>query len=281
MNIYLIAFISQVVLTFVPIAIKYTSADIYTIGFFRLIIAVSFLFLSSSKNFRRNIKNIWPLGPLFTLHWLTYAQSVKVSSPSIAVIGLSFYGFFLLIYSKIFLKQKISNGVFISVAFAFIGAKLIVGEITFNNMTLQGLIWGIVSASAYGLLPIIHQKNIHIPANEKAFAQFSISLFFYFFLFIQYSSNNTLLTYDYYALLFMGVGGTIIGHGLWVKVTSELPTQITSGIYYLVIPLSILFEIIFLNFKVNHHHIIGSIIVLFSNLSLHYFFNRQKNQAAN
>lgn len=274
MNIYLIALISQIVLTLVPIAIKFTQANIYTLGFIRLILAVSILSISSSKNFLKNIKQVWPLGPLFTIHWLAYAQSVKVSGPSVAVIGLSFYGFFLLIYSRIFLKQKISFGVYASVLIAVVGVKLITGEIHYSNTILQGLLWGILSASAYGMLPIIHQQNMDIPANEKAFAQFSLSLVLYFILFTQFSNWNELSTNDYLALLYLGVGGTVIGHGLWVKVTSELPTQITSGIYYLVIPLSIIFEVIFLNFTVTEHHLIGSTIVLFSNLGVHYFFKR-------
>ena len=274
MNIYLIALISQIVLTLVPVAIKFTHANIYTLGFARLVLAVSILSFSSSKNFISNIKRIWLLGPLFTIHWLAYAQSVKVSGPSVAVIGLSFYGFFLLLYSKIFLKQKISAGVYSSILFAIIGAKIIVGELVWTNNTLIGLMWGFLSASAYGLLPVIHQKNRHIPANEKAFAQFSLSLVLYFILFTQFSNWNELSTNDYLALLYLGVGGTVIGHGLWVKVTSELPTQITSGIYYLVIPLSIIFEVIFLNFTVTEHHLIGSTIVLFSNLGVHYFFKR-------
>ena len=65
MNIYLTAFISQIVLTFVPVAIKYTQANIYTIGFTRLIIAVLLLSLSSSKNFSSNIRKIWLLVPTF------------------------------------------------------------------------------------------------------------------------------------------------------------------------------------------------------------------------
>ena len=274
MNIYIIALISQVVLTLVPVAIKYTTANIYTIGFARLVLAVSILSISSSKNFRQNIKRIWPLGPLFTIHWLAYAQSVKVSGPSVAVIGLSFYGFFLLVYSKVFLKKKISKGVYASIIFALAGVKLVTGSIDLTNTTLQGLLWGILSGSAYGMLPIIHQKNMHIPANEKAFAQFSLSLIFYFFLYLNFSNWDELATNDFIALLYLGIGGTIIGHGLWVKVTSELPTQITSGIYYLVIPLSIFFEVVFLNFNVTSNHLLGSFIILSSNLSLHYFFKR-------
>ena len=276
MNIYLVALISQIVLTLVPIAIKYTKANIYTLGFARLVLAVSILYFSSSKNFKKNIKKIWPLGPLFTLHWLAYAQSVKVSGPSVAVIGLSFYGFFLLIYSKIFLRQKISPGVYGSIIFALIGVKLVTGTIEITNTTLVGLLWGILSASAYGTLPIIHQKNMSIPANEKAFAQFSLSLIIYFILFFNFSNWGELNTKDYFALVYLGIGGTVIGHGLWVKVTSELPTQITSGIYYLVIPLSILFEVMFLNFSVSKSHLVGSSIVLVSNLSLHYFFRKSK-----
>ena len=123
-----------------------------------------------------------------------------------------------------------------------------------------------------------HPSKYEYSGGEKAFAQFTLSLILYLFLVIPFSNHSELSAKDYYALLFLGIGGTVIGHGLWVKVTSELPTQITSGIYYLVIPLSIIFEVIFLDFPVSTNHLIGSAVVLVSNLSLHYFFHQAKSE---
>ena len=126
------------------------------------------------------------------------------------------------------------------------------------------------------MLPIIHQKICTFRQTKKHLPNFHYHSYSTFFLYLNFSNWSELENHDFMALLYLGIGGTIIGRGLWVKVTSELPTQITSGIYYLVIPLSIIFEVLFLNFSVTTNHLIGSFIILCSNLSLHYFFKKSK-----
>ena len=123
----------------------------------------------------------------------------------------------------------------------------------------------LTSAAAYAALPIINIKNKHISHGVRAFIQFSACLFFYIIIGLPQSNWNLPIN-DYYILLALGVGGTIIGHGLWVKVTTELPTEITSGIYYLVIPFSFLLEKIFLNIPLNKNKILGSILITLCNL---------------
>ena len=76
---------------------------------------------------------------------------------------------------------------------------------------------------------------------------------------------------DWWLLLALGVGGTLIGHGLWLKVTTHLPPVITGGFYYLAIPLSLVYENIFLKVDITALKIFGSLIIIFSNLGILYF----------
>ena len=83
---------------------------------------------------------------------------------------------------------------------------------------------------------------------------------------------------DWWLLLALGVGGTLIGHGLWLKVTTHLPPVITGGFYYLAIPLSLFYEFTILQNEITSSKIIGALIIIFSNLGILYFQNRIKPQ---
>lgn len=214
------------------------------------------------------------LGPLFFIHWITYFMAIKTSTPSTAVIGLSSYGIILLIYSRYFFKTQITKGIVLSVSFALVGTFLIVEDFSFSNTTFQGLLWGIASALAYAMLPIIHHKNPQILARHKAFSQF-LGAFIIFLIVGVPQTNWDLNINDYYALIYLAVGGTIVGHGLWVRITETLQTTTTSAVYYLAIPLSMVLEAIILNIEISQMKIIGSILVLSGNFMILYLKKRR------
>jgi drug/metabolite transporter (DMT)-like permease len=262
----LLAIFCQLVLTLVPIGIKMVSANIWEIGLARLVLALIFLIPFLKKSTIKLSKRLYPLGIFFALHWGTYAHSVKISNPSTAVIGLSFYGIILLIYSRIFFKKPIPAPFYLLTILAFIGTRLTITE----AIELKGFIWGFVSSAFYAALPIINIKNSDISAKERAFYQFFIAFLLYLIFGTTYATFE-LKAIDWWLLLALGVGGTLIGHGLWLKVTTHLPPVITGGFYYLAIPLSLVYENIFLKVDITALKIFGSLIIIFSNLGILYF----------
>jgi len=256
---------AKVFLTLVPIVIKFTTVNIWTIGIFRLVIACSFFYFFAKKGFLEVYRKIWLLGPLFFIHWITYFMAVKVSNPSTAVIGLSTYGFILLVYSRIFFNKPIEKKYFFGVLIALIGTYVAIGDFNFANQQFLGLLWGLASALAYGALPIIHQKNQHIQSKHKAYSQF-LGAFVLFILFGSHKFQLPMDAVNMTSLVYLAIGGTIIGHTLWVKVTTELPTTVTSCIYYLAIPLSMLLEYLILNIPMTLSKLIGGGLIVGGNI---------------
>lgn len=267
----LLAIFCQLVLTLVPIGIKIVGANIWEIGIARLIFALIFLLPFLKKSTFKNVKKLYLLGVFFSIHWATYAHSVKVSNPSTAVIGLSFYGIILLIYSRIFFKKPIPLPFYLLTLTAFYGTRLTITE----SIELEGFIWGLVSSAFYAGLPILNIKNSHIKAKDRVFYQFFIALIVYI-IFGSSLSTFDLPFSDWWLLLALGVGGTLIGHGLWLKVTTHLPPVITGGFYYLAIPLSLFYEFTILQNQITNSKIIGALIIIFSNLGILYFQNKIK-----
>ena len=156
---------------------------------------------------------------------------------------------------------------------AFLATKLVVeGEIE-----LYGFLWGFISSIFYALLPIINIKNRDIPAGHRAFAQFFITLPFY----LIFGFSNLEFQFDPYnwgILILLGLGGTLIGHGLWLKVTTVLPTTISGGFYYLAIPLAMIYEYFLLHLNIGPKKALGALLIILANLSILYFQQKESKR---
>lgn len=267
LNITLTILAAKVLLALVPIFIKFSSSNIWTIGIFRLVFTCLFFTMMARKGFLRSLKSVWLLGPLFAFHWITYFMAVKVSDPSIAVMGLSSYGFILLVYSRFFFKKPIELKYYAGVVISVFGVYLAVGGFSFANNQFEGFSWGVMSALAYAFLPIIHQKYPQIPTRHRAFAQF-FGAFIFFLIAGFHKFELDVDVSNLMALLYLVVGGTIAGHTLWVRVTEILPTYVTSSIYYFAIPLTMVFETLILGIEMTNGKILGTILIVASSAFL-------------
>ena len=249
-----------------PIAIKFTSANVYTIGIFRLAVALLFtaLLLCGKNHLRFLTRQDWfalvLIGLIFAVHWFTYFLSIKLSSASIAAIGSSSYGIHLILLSWFYKKTKLIPANLIAVAVALIGNLLVVPEYSLNNQATVGLLLGIVSGFSYALLPIVHQRYSHIHSTVRTFGQFAFA--FILFLFFLPSTNWALSSIDWYSLAYLSIFSTIIAHSLWVRATTTLATNTTSVIYYGYVPVALLLSYFILGEELSLRVIVGAVLII-------------------
>ncbi len=254
----------------VPVFIKFTSANPLTIGLFRLTIATMLisLFFISHKNGRPLHKTmILPLlaiGILFAVHWVTYFLSIKKATASIGILGISTYGIHLIFLGWAFRKDK--PGIFdlLALVLAILGTFLIVPEFSFSNSTTTGLMLGIVSGFCFALLPILHQKYHFIPDRTRIFGQFFFAWIVFMF-FIPWTDWQ-LESSDWWALLYLAIPGTFIAHSLWVRVTTRVSTTVSSLIFYLIIPMTMLISYFWLKEPMPPQKIMGALLIVAGNL---------------
>jgi drug/metabolite transporter (DMT)-like permease len=258
---------TKLMLTSVPIFIKYSSSNPWTIGIFRLAITVLFFCLIARKGFLTSLKRVWILGVLFFLHWITYFFAVKTSSPSTAVIGLSTYGFILLVYSRLLFNKKIEIKYYVSVALSVLGTVIAIGRFSFENAEFVGFLWGVASAFVYAFMPIVHQKFSDVSLKHRAFSQY-LGAFVLFLLLGGYQFELDLDLSNISALVYLAVVGTILGHTLWARITTNLPTKICSSIYYLAIPISMVLEAVVLSIEPTGARIFGGSLIVVSNVAV-------------
>lgn len=254
----------------VPVFIKYTSANEYTIGIVRLIMAavlIGLLILYRKERLSLKISHLKKLaiiGIFFSFHWITYFISIKISTASIGILGASTYGIHLIFLGWIFLKSKPRIIDIFTIIIAFWGTYLIIPEFSFNNNITLGLAISILSGLFFAMLPILHQKNQFIPGNQRALGQYVFAIPLFLLFIPRY--NFDLSANDWYSLLYLGIFGTFMAHTLWINVTTKLNTTITSLIFYIIIPITMTVSYFWLGEDMKLNKLLGALLIVSANI---------------
>lgn len=214
------------------------------------------------------------MGLLFGVHWISYFYSIKLSSPSLAMLALSAYGPSAILWSRLLLKEPIHGDDALAMALALAGTVLCIPSHSPGGAVVAGFLLGIVSGMLYGLLPIMQKRTAAYPVSQKAFGQFGFALLA-FVPFLGYC-NWDLSERDWAGLLFLGIVGTFIAHTLWVKVTTQLPPTIASVLFYAQIPGAMLLSVLVLGEVLPWRLLVGALLIICGNvLSIVFRVRRQ------
>jgi len=254
----------------VPVFIKFTNANPYTIGIVRLVIAtllIGLYMIIKKESFPFNktyLKKLAVIGLFFSLHWITYFYSIKISTASIGILGASTYGIHLIVLGWIFLSSKPRVIDIFTIIIAFWGTYLIIPEFSFQNNITLGLVLSIISGLFFALLPVLHQKSQFISGTQRAFGQylFAIPLFLFFASEFDFQLESS----DWYSLLYLSVFGTFMAHTLWINVTTKLNTTVTSLLFYIIIPVTMTLSYFWLGEEMKLNKILGAIMIISANI---------------
>lgn len=250
----------------IPVVIRYVEANPYTIGIVRLVIATAGLAIVMRDRHalralpRADLARLVAIGVLFFAHWIVYFFAIKVSSASIGTIGLSTYGIHLLILGAIFGGSRFTAVDAVAVAMAIGGVALTVPELSLGNQATIGMLLGTVSAFFYATLPILHQRWSHMSSSIRALGQFAVALAC-FLLFLP-KAEWSLRPIDWAGLAFLGAASTLVGHGLWVRVTTRLRPATTSIVYYGNVPIAIALAVLLLGEPLTTRLAIGGSLIV-------------------
>jgi len=263
----------------VPVLVKAVQANEITIGIVRLVIgAIGIALIAKAKKQglvnKENIKWLLLLGAVFSFHWYTYFKSLKMATVSLGAIGVATFGVHLLFLNRIFFKQKLKLADFIAVAVAFIGVILVTPDGQINPDHFNGFLLAMFSGFLYACLPIINRKANHLSTEQKAFGQFGFGLLF----FIGFAplGNWQLTSFDWFGLAVLGVVCTLIAHTLWIKVSSELPNNITATVYYFYVPIAITFSYFLFDEVLTIQKLAGAGLIIAANITVVLLHSRGK-----
>ena len=254
----------------VPVIIRHLSANIWTIGLVRLAFAVvgMTIVLTATAGWERPTRREWAglvlVGVLFASHWSLYFLSVKLSSASMAVIGQSTFGVHLVVLGWLIGHHAVRARDLAAVALAVAGALLAAPRWSLSDQGTLGLSVGILSAFFYSFLPILHQRLARLSSLVRVLGQFAFALLV-FLLFLPWADFR-LPAGDWLWLTVLGVVCTLVLHTLWTDITTRLSTLTTSVIFYLAVPMAIVFSVVFLGERVTPAMLGGAALIVGGNV---------------
>jgi drug/metabolite transporter (DMT)-like permease len=254
----------------VPVLIRHSNANVYTIGIVRLAFAAGGLWLAllALGRLPRATPRQWAtlavLGLVFGAHWVTFFVSIKMASASIAVIGQSTFGVHLVVIGALIGHHRVTRLDAGAVGLAVAGSLLVAPEWRLGNADTAGFLLAIFSASLYAVLPIVHQRNADLPSSTRAFGQFLFGLCF-FLLFLPQADFRLGLV-DWWWLFVLGTACTLVAHTFWTRLSTRLPTLTTSVLYYLSVPVALALSATLLGEAVTLSMVAGAALIVAANL---------------
>lgn len=261
----LLAIAAVLAMASVPVLVKSTNANAVTIGLVRLVVAVLALspFVVRSKLLtlsRAEWSALAMIGLVFGIHWLAYFYSIKLATAAIGAMAVSTYGVQYLLLAWIIRGEKLKLVECAAVGLCFGGCLIVAPAVSLNNDMTIGVFLGVFSASLYAALPFLHQRTQHLGTAVRTWGQFLFALLV--FLPLLPAANWQLAAADVYKLLTLGLLCTVVAHGLWVKVSTELPALFTSLIYYLYVPISMSLSVLLIDETLTTEKIAGAVMIV-------------------
>ena len=269
------ALISVSLMGMVPVLIKLTSANEVVIGIIRLLIAGGGVFLLML--IKKSTGSLWRLtrfdllwltllGSVFAVHWYSYFYAIKIASPSLAAIGASTYGIQLLVLNRIIFKDKIQKIDFIAISIAFIGVLFASSGLGEGTALMQGFLISMFSGLLYAFLAVINRKSDHLSTEQRALGQFGFALVVFSLLMPQ--ADFQLSQADWGILLVLGIVCTLIAHTFWIKISTELPGNLTAIMYYFYLPIAIGLSAAFADDALSWQKVAGAGLIILANVVL-------------
>lgn len=268
----LLGVIAVLTMSAVPVLVKSTSANEYTVGIARLAIAIAAfmpLVLLRGHLLRLTGKQwlqLLVIGLVFGLHWLSYFMSIKLATAAIAALTVLTYSVQYLILAYLFNGERVAPIEWLAIGLCFAGCVVVAPDFSIENDVSLGIAIGLLSALLYAALPLLHQRASAIGTLERTWGQFFFALLI--FLPLWGRANWNLQPVDVQQLLVLGLLCTVISHGLWVKTTTELPAIYSSMIYYLYLPGALIGSALFLGEPITPVKVLGCAMVFGSSAAL-------------
>ena len=258
----------------VPACIRVMDMDSYALGVWRLSLAaagMTAILLAQGRSLRgiaaevrRDWKVLAAVGACFGLHWLTYFQSIKLASASIGALAFSTCGVQLPMLGWLFGFGRPRASAMAGVALAMAGSVMCLPSDNDGDGMALGLAIGILSATFYAALPMLHQRHAHLDHELRTWAQFTFAL--PVFLLTAPAANWSLSLSDFWLVLYLGLVVNLIGHYLWVQISTDLPLPVTSALGYLQLPAALAFNYLLIDEQMTYGMLGGAACIIAGNV---------------
>lgn len=259
----------------IGILTRYINVSPILLAFLRAIIAIPALYTfhrihKSQSTF--NVKRLIPFiisGSILGLAWVCLFTAFNNTSISIAVLVYNMGPVYVLIFTPILLKERISRIQILTILGAFLGLLLIVsGTINAKDFSLTGLGFGIISGLLYACLVLINRmvKTEYDSSTITLVQMVSAAIVLLPFVFLegQLTLVSKLDSLSIILILILGLVQTGLAYHLYFSTYKKLSAITIVSYSYLEPVFSIILSVVILGELVSVNQIIGGVLILVS-----------------
>ena len=178
-------------------------------------------------------------GAMLAVHWVTFFHSVKVGGIAVATLGFASFPAFITLIEALLLREKVGRAEWLRLLLVSLGLVLITPSFEWSDQGTEGLVWGILSGAAFGVLAVLNRRQLrHVNAFQVAGIQ--NALVFLFLLPWAIPSLGQVSVSDWWLIGALGVICTGLAHWLFVSSLRQLPAR-TAGLVVASEPLYAIF----------------------------------------
>lgn len=233
-------------------------------------------FLLKSK---KDAALIMTTGVLLGIHWVTLFHSVQVSSVAIGSLSMGTIPLFVSFLEPLFTKSKLRSKDLIAALAVLIGIIIITPEISLENSTFLGIMWGLVSAFTMALRSVI-TKNFRDRYSASQLMMYQIAVVC---LMLTPFALHTAPDFSKQDIVYVSLLALVVtagGHTLMVKSLEHLKASTVSIIGSIQPAYSILYALLLLGEVPALRTVIGGLIIMYAAISETYQHSRSKIQLA-
>jgi len=249
-----------------------------SLAYYRWVVAIVFLFPFCIKplisQFDLIKKNILILSLISILGVTVFNTFIYFAGQTTTAINLSLiaitFPIFILIFSRIFLKELISKNKSFGVLFVLGGVILLIskGELSviLNISFVEGDLWMFIAAivfAVYSMLLKYKPKGLDIWAFQLS--SFILGLIFLTPFYIwEYQSNTTVVQMNNEVLMgifYVGVFASLFAYVLWSKAIHSIGASKAGMIYYTIPIFSGVLAYLFLDEEISMNHLYSVILI--------------------
>ncbi len=93
-------------------------------------------------------------GAILALHWVTFFQAIQVANVAIGLLGFASFPLFVLLLERRVDRARRSGRTWLAGALVTAGLVVLVPAFAWQDRTVQGLLWGLLSGFTFALLAV-------------------------------------------------------------------------------------------------------------------------------
>ena len=250
-----VVLIAGILWSFGPLVVRYMDSPnqvpwqyIFGRGLTIFILLNLYLYFEEGTNFWKNYKKIGMSGAIggtgLGIAMISFIYSITNTSAAITLLCLAAMPFFTALLAFLFLKEKISLNVWISIFIATIGISIMAAGNSETN-SFVGFVFGLMSSIGFSIFSVTLRWRVETPKfTTVAFAGFFCFMFAALMILIK---NQSFFATSYNSALF-SLHGTLVCFGLILYSISSkaIPaaeltllslTEVIGGIFWVWLPL--------------------------------------------